>query len=460
MILAILGGGYVTLGSTEVRQSARHSYRVQAYYLARSGAEIARDWLADKGYLDGTEKPNEVVFLEGSLENEKDGLTLVEDKNDLHGNEPIEVRIEFSPSNIVVRSRGRYSGIAGTMHDVVELVFDAKGSFGPFDHALFALDQGSKADPAIEVGGSGQVVGPLGTNSTGAESVRFGPSQQVTVDGDLSIGSGANPEDVITVQGNRSIDDVLMGTHNVLNLPEGGRSYPDPIFPGFPEVPFRGNFDTSSDAAYFEIAADGRYDTISVREARSLTIDVGNGTRRIRVRDLNISEGQVKLINTGEDGNVILYVEDSFNLAGGSQLNLGGDFAQVTVYYKGDADLSIAGNTRFVGTLHLESAGLSVAGSSEIDGPIISSGSRDISVTGSADTHARILYAPKARVSVDGSGSILGSVIARSSAINGSAAIVYEVPDVAAVPEGIFPSGWYTGVSGAGAGGYQLSRWL
>ena len=72
------------------------------------------------------------------------------------------------------------------------------------------------------------------------------------------------------------------------------------------------------------------YYEIEVTSDRTLTIDLKNQTRVIRVKNLEIKQGHIKLKNKGENGRLILYVENSFTLNGSSTINYSGDYNDVS----------------------------------------------------------------------------------------------------------------------------------
>ncbi len=91
------------------------------------------------------------------------------------------------------------------------------------------------------------------------------------------------------------------------------------------------------------IAADGHYDTIKTTGNRTLKIDLGGfGERKIRVRNLELG-GPIELINVGGDnGRLILYVEESISkINGNPYINYPSDngpfnISALTLYYAGD----------------------------------------------------------------------------------------------------------------------------
>ncbi|MBC8382930.1 MAG: hypothetical protein H8E22_03830, partial [Candidatus Cloacimonetes bacterium] len=272
------------------------------------------------------------------------------------------------------------------------------------------------ANGAITLTGSASINGTTGTNSTVANSVNFAWS--TIIDGDFYVGPGADYTSVIHCDGwGRVPEDNITGT--ISNLPST-RTYPLPTYPDFPELTDRGSFSTPwTPSGEYLIDDDGYYSSISATSSRTITIDVGSGTRRIVVGSLSVGQGYIELLGTG---NLIFYVENSFSLTGSSIINTGGDASKVHMYYSGAADLNFAGSTEYNGSVYLETASVRIGGSGGITGHIICGGS-SVDVNGAANAYVRALYAPNADASITGSGSISGILVANTITITGSGSI-------------------------------------
>jgi len=269
---------------------------------------------------------------------------------------------------------------------------------------------------AITLNGSARINGTTGTNSTAANSVNFAWS--TLVDGDFYVGPGADYNTVIYSAGyGRTPEDNITGT--ISNLPST-RTYPLPTYPEFPSLTDQGSFTTPwTPSGVYLIDQDGYYTSIEATGGRTITINVGTGTRRIVVGSLSVGQGFITLQGTG---NLILYVENSFSLTGSSIINTGGDASKVHMYYSGATDLDLAGSTTYNGSIYIESANIRIGGSGGITGHIICGGSR-VDVNGAANAYVRALYAPNADASVTGSGSISGILIANTITVTGSGII-------------------------------------
>lgn len=290
-----------------------------------------------------------------------------------------------------------------------------------FDATIFATTEGGNfSNPAIKITGSSRIIGSVGTNSVGTQAVVLDswPSPRNIIDGPLSIGSGGFIEDVIYVSGwEVKPEDVVTGS--IGDLPEK-RIYPIVNFPDFPELPKREDFSTpSTEDLYYEISEDGQYNNIVTSSSRVLTIDLNEGTRKIRVKNLSIS-GDVVLKNIGENGRLILYVEDTFTISGGRKFNYPDgekDHKLLTVFYAGNNDLSF-GQSSLAGDLISKTAKIVIGHGNIVIGNIISE-SGDITIEGAANSFGGIVYTPNGDVELKASGTS-GIIVGRTIECTGN----------------------------------------
>ena len=168
---------------------------------------------------------------------------------------------------------------------------------------------------------------------------------------------------------------------------------------------------------------DGCYDEINVVDGWKLVIVLNGGTRVIRVKDLNIVQGDIELQNAGQNGKLLLYVEDTFAMAGSSKVNNNGNPRSVVVFYKGGSEINFTGDTRFYGSIFAQRANVTITGSAGIQGDIVTGGS-SVTISGAADAVTRVVYAPKAALTITGSGRIRGTIVAASALLVGNSHII------------------------------------
>ncbi|ABO49578.1 hypothetical protein Dred_1043 [Desulforamulus reducens MI-1] len=196
----------------------------------------------------------------------------------------------------------------------------------------------------------------------------------------------------------------------------------------FLAVPSNATYNTpqinSNQTWYWKIDEDGYYDKISIKGDRTLCIDLKGETRKLRVKNLDIQQGNIVLVG---EGRLILYVENDFNLSGSSTINANGESNSLIMYYQGKDSLKFAGDTRFKGSIYAKNANISIQGSNNIIGNVITGG-KYVSVQGDADVYPMILYAPKAELTVTGSGKILGTVVVDDCIVQGDSRITANNP--------------------------------
>ncbi|MTV49377.1 hypothetical protein GJ688_10345 [Heliobacillus mobilis] len=176
----------------------------------------------------------------------------------------------------------------------------------------------------------------------------------------------------------------------------------------------------------WKIGQDGYYDTISVTSGRKLCIDLGGGDRILRIKNLNVSQGEIFLTNTGQNGRLILYIDNSFTLGGSSQVNIGGDPNKLIMFYRGSNNINIGGSQAFVGSIFIGNndttktpSDITLGGSCSFKGTLVSSGNNIIVEGGSANAVKGLIYAPKAYVQISASAVVTGSVISNICSLSG-----------------------------------------
>jgi hypothetical protein len=411
MVITVVAGTLVIQSGVETRQAQREEHDLQAYYLALSGADAVAELIMNK--------PQIVDQIIGHSTTAELG----------NGHFTAQVLEEDGGLRIVS------TGVVKDASRVVELTLLTSSKTPEIKHAAFVGGSGGGTE-VVKVMGSGRISGAVGTNAVHAGAISLGGS--AVIDGDVFVGTGADVSKVVTTQGSARV------TGRVGHLLEEIH-YSPPGFPEFPVLPSRPNFYTPwKDDLDYRIEEDGHYDYIEVTSSRTLKIDVGGGERRIRVREINI-QGDVELINVGENGRLILYVDETFSTSGNRKINYRSDGvhdpATLTIYYAG---ANVFGNEQFnlCGNLVVKNAPVKITGSSAFRGSIFSGGD-SVSVSGSASTLMGLIYAPDAAVEVLGSG-VTHAVVSKSLTILGSARVEYDET----IRTDYFPPGVLTGGGG------------
>ncbi len=332
--------------------------------------------------------------------------------------------------------KGRYRYIISNLDDSL-LVVTAIGSVGDksysvrvnvevgdeqwkpdFPFAIYSLE-------GFELKGSARIVGHIATPSNDEDAVKI--HGMAVVDSSVYIGSGGNPGSVVDIPAWRPVNQAVKGDIKNLDKPV---NYPMPDFPAFPDFGSdQGDITVSGGPANNKVLQPSEFNNLFFNEIkilsnRTLTLNLGNEERVVRVRKLDIQQGH--LILTG-DGSVIFYVENNFNIGGSSTLNEHGDADQSMIYYGGTNPLTIQGSTKLKSNLFIESADLTISGSGSAPletGNIITGGQK-VTIGGAGSVHCSVLYAPLAHVLFHGSGSATSAIVAKSFEASGNPRVFY-----------------------------------
>lgn len=421
-VVALLTSAALAYSKGQSLNAIRQKKQMQAYYIADAGITKA---IAEI-------KSNPSIYLKDNVNMDLKGPVLNNVVN--YGGGIIkELTLKGPVSGLyTLTSKGKYPNPAdhpsappsffSEKKIIVKIKKSGGGGSPQFDMAVFALN-------SIDMGsaGSAKIDGNAGTNTTAAGGVNFPWSAVIT--GDLSIGPDGDPLTVITHPS---------GSHNVLGETKNltaTRSYLMPDFSVFPSdlpVPPIGGPVTDVGGGKRKLTvgnwpyqnvtidSDACYDEIEIKSNYTLTIDVGSGERKIRVRDLDIQQGHIVLTGTGT---LTLYVDQRFNLHG--TINNGGASNRVSVYYNGSTEVTSGGSNTINGTFFANIANITITNGAGITGCILTSGST-VTVSGDASATIKVLYAPNATVTVSNSGKIRGAVIANNYKSSGSGLVTYD----------------------------------
>jgi hypothetical protein len=401
--LLILGGTLSTAALSDQRQAIRQQKNNEAYYIARSGAEAVAH------FLENSADPNSYI-----------GNTT---ESDL-GNGRFEVKVTGGDEGKIILHS---TGYAGAFSEQVTLTLIPQYAPGPsdpppdenespdiflpvFDMAVFSsskitLNSGS---PVIE--------GRAGTNSVEEGGVLLNNAGGYRITGDLYIGTGGSPETIVPNYRNK-----VGGS--IVEL-DRERHYPLPEFPDFPNNLEQKGVLSTNDASHV-IFEDGSYERIDVY--KPLTIDVGDGVRTIRVKKLTCHGWENSKIKLTGSGILKLYIDEDFILLSSSQINNEGDPAQAAIYYRGDADITFAGDAKVFACLfsYSDKADFYLKDSGGINGVVFLKGKK-VGITGGTVAIVSVLYAPNAEVRLTGGGSLSGAIVCDSFFADGGTKVVYD----------------------------------
>ncbi len=403
-VLLFLGGALTLHSLTEIRQAQKEEYELQAYYLARSGADIVAQAIINDAEL----------FLEFLEINDGQELDF--------GHIPSEMGSIIAAARVVegdyrITSTGTFRDASKTM----ELLLRNHQIELNLKQAIFAAGDSTDGgrEPVIKLEGGAHIEGDVVTNTTRERSIQFVGG--TWVDGNLYVGPGGDPEKVVEVHDNGQ--GVLDEMETLLEA----QSFPPVVFPELPtNLPSRRDF-LLEHGTPDTISADGHYDTIKTTGNRKLKIDVGFGERKIRVRNLELG-GPIELINVGDNGRLILYVEESISKIGcNPNINYPGDegpfnISALTLYYAGtkqfwNEQFKVAGN------IVVKEAPVFIGQGVMLRGSLITGGD-SVTISGGANATEGLIYAPGAKVVLENGGAS-GAVVARSLHMSGGTSVRY-----------------------------------
>ena len=441
LVISIIGAALMTVVMSKARQTNDLEKRTQAYFFARSGVEIAREYVNEKRKNDEQFFDEKVIVLHGNISSDNNGQLSFDfqDVTDVWPKDNVRASFEASASsfrnNEIVTAVWRdneytnflSSGNAGDMTRTLAFMC-SEGSAGipVFDMAIFANGR-------IETGASNNtnITGNVGTNSTDTSSISRQGSQghgegnnKTAIYGNAWFGPGTELDGVAP-------SDYFLDDGNSVATLENIRDYKSmiPTFPDFPkfEVAKSLNITESSES----IDEDGYYSSVSIKgknkskEAR-LTIETGSSSdvRKIVIEQLEMNS--YASIELSGNGKLNLYVG---NISGGGSINIEGDeneIDRVVVYYKGTS----LGDLDLRGTIHIKNEiddEFRLGGSSNlrVSGLLIYEGS-SIVLHGTPSAKAIALFAPYAEITTHGNPDFYGAIVCERFLASGGGTVNYK----------------------------------
>ena len=396
LTIAVLGTTIMAIVMSKARQTNDLEKRTQAYFFARSGVEIAIQYLIDKPSENDSQ--NKIWILHGNLpapggnsdfsisEKTREGEwysnvrnALEEFRNDEGKGKEVVTAVWQEVEKLNILSLGTASDVTRVVsymgrYTIPETVF-------PF--ALYATG-------SIDLGNNTTVYGNIGISDLG--TIKTG---KATIDG-------------IVTRANISYD-----------------------YPGFNEIPFSGAAPVTINSSV--ISSDGYYKGIT----GSITIktDPTDPDSIMRVRVDNLST--VSSIVIEGTGKVELYVDDLLSPKG--IINWGGDPGKLSIYYHHTVTTKIDLSTfQMSGTLFIKSNqdpvspdsreitfGTSDKSSFKLNGLMVVDGVYKIYARGGdhGNNVATIIYAPDSTVDFGGNAEFYGGFVVKSFESKGTAVL-------------------------------------
>ncbi|MCJ7730402.1 MAG: hypothetical protein MUO27_11075 [Sedimentisphaerales bacterium] len=249
------------------------------------------------------------------------------------------------------------------------------GFGGPFEYAVFVKDN-MVLKPGTTVDGYNYGTGPktlqVGTNSINSDKIILGKG--VTINGDVVVGVGGNPDAVIEAKDGATITGKTYATSEENQLP--AVTVPTSLA----SMPSKGAI-TGAET----ITTSGKYDSISVGQGKIITI---NGPVTLYVTGaVNLSNSaELQIDTTNPQACLTLYLGGEFNTKNGGIINnLTMDAKKLKIYGLNTcSNINMATEGTFYGAIYAPNTGVNLKSAVEIYGSVVAS---QINQSSSANIH-------------------------------------------------------------------------
>jgi hypothetical protein len=341
VILFVIGLGLLGLG----RQS-----RMLA---VRNVSELAARCSADAGLTKAVFEMNEKLELKPW-----DDIALPSAINETlpNCNEVFSYTVAGDSSSYTIESIGKSGQAERTVSCVLRLQ-------GPFEAAIFAdssicLKNSARVD-GYNYGDDGETL-KIGTNSTEPDSIEL--KNAVTIDGDVVVGAGGDPDVVIDSGWSR----ITGGTYALTERYELQSVTVPEYLQNLPSQ------DTISNST--TITSSGKYDSIDLANAKTITID-GSVALYItgNVELKNAARLQIVDADTNPDASLTLYVGGDFVVKNAGVINNRTQDPKKLGIYGLDSceNMQFANATSFYGTIYAPKADVVLCNAADVYGAVV-----------------------------------------------------------------------------------------
>ncbi len=444
-VLSILATVTLSFMLTENKQSIHQKNKIEAYYIARSGAEATEAAIreiyeeADKEIERLKEK---IVTLKNDEENytskksnleslilkeftkkekiieiAESGSGRIEINKRGFGRDKLEsISLKTENNSIIIEAIGNVNNSREKVIKVISIKNKDTSKEIELDKAIFSLGNIKLTN--------GEIKGDIGSNALVTV-----PNGNPTIDGNIYT---IKEEDFTAPKW--WIRDKWNNKSKVKKLFEK-RTYELIKFPRFPINNSDRNFNLSGNNNEI-INQSMNYNDFKINSNTKLLIDTTNSDIILNIKNFNLLNGDIvirgdnKLIiyagnmSIGSASTINYKKEESFN-KWPNKLKEGGNEKQVDIYYENSEELIFSGNQKVRGNIFIKNAPLKITGSASILGNVFSNGG-NIKLLGSGDITKGILYAPNSAISFTGSGKVYGSVVGDSIEISGAGSVIYK----------------------------------
>lgn len=283
-------------------------------------------------------------------------------------------------------------------------------------------------DGTINLSGGAEILGNVGTNRAAANSVTL--SGGINIRGSIYVPVGYE---------NKSLDKPSwMDIDQPLGLTDRV-TFSLPEFPVYPTLTFMNNQviykgsnqkeviksgslyidNYISDGYRLELSKDYQFNEIKVDHDYILEINVGSQDRTIVVDHLNVANGKIKIIGTG---NLTFMVKSKVSMGSGSVVNTSQDSKRLKIFLDNESikpnELSLSGAQKIYGSLYAKNTNIQISGGGGFQGNILTGGKK-VEISGGGSAKYALLNAPNADILLSGGGTVKGTVLGKSLIMSG-----------------------------------------
>lgn len=442
VILSITGLSILTFSSSNLKTSVTESNSQSAFYIAEAGVNKTLSDIEKALPLLEKQSKNETEFLL-KIEQTIIKTSALQSFSVNKGNQPLAtINVEKNTP------KGTYKitsvGTIGERSRKVERVFAI--GWTEKNELVLIPDVAMFSGTTIDLSGSGSIYGAAGTSSTSASTISLSGGSQIT--GKIKIPATAG-NGILDIPKN-GYESYVAKLETISDIP----TYTLPEFPTFPSYPIPPNekviknqyeqADVISNGSLIvksyltnnyvlNMTSSLNFNEIEVSSNNKLIINVGNTDKEIVVKTLNLSPGHIQLNGIG---NLTIFVEDSFDLNGGSSINENSDFNRLKIYVKSKTKpetFKLSGSQKIYGSLFAENANIDFSGGGGFIGNIITGG-KTVEFSGGSWINSALIFAPNADVTFSGGANAKGIIIGKSFSSNGGSGITYQAIDPKTIP--------------------------
>jgi len=437
VVVSVIGMSILGIAASNVKMTTGEREYQSTYYIAESGANYMLNEIYSRIPTVYENTTSEDQFLSKFENSINLGAEITYDEFEkTFGQEPFaKIKVEKLSNNgrYKVVSAGKIDNSTRTVEKQVQL------NWKPNNIVYIPLETAAYIDKTISMTGGTTITGPVKTNSP--------INNSITISGGSFISGSVQ---TFAVNPKNSISDLskVTGTVSKISSPQTFEMPPFPSFPNYP-IPANERFWKSewnsydvilngalridnwmTDGYTLHMKNDMQFSEIKIDQDNLLNINIGDQNRNIVVNNLNIPNGDIKIIGNGK---LTIYVKGDLTL-GSTKVNIDKDIKKLNIYWKGSGkpnqpkNLMLGSDSEIYGSLYAEDANLTFTGGTSFKGHIITGGKK-VSVGGGTNAYTQLFYAPFADFTVgveQGGGHIWGSIVANTLKMAGGASITHD----------------------------------